>query len=980
MKNLYIKIIKLSAALMLLAVAGANAQALLSGKVSDKDGSLTGVSVSISGAGGTTTDVNGKYAIKLAKGSYTVSFSYIGYLKFSKPVTITNADVVLDVVLVSESSALNEVIVLGGRGTGRTKMESAVPVDVVYANQVNQTTAKPDLMSQLNQAVPSFNYNKQSGGDGTDAVDFASLRGLGFDQTLVLINGKRRHLSAFVNEVGTRGRGNSGTDLNAIPEASIDHVEILRDGASAQYGSDAIAGVINIILRKDINHLNVTGGFSGYNDQKYNSANNVDPYGYYTGSKFDGKTGTIGADYGLAIGKNGGFINIGANYENQGKTYRSIRDTNWQTNPNTLEAQPVARERRAFGDGSVVSGGGMYNMEVPIKGTKTVFYSFGGYNYKHSNVYAYTRSWNYDNGLRQNPTKFPTDANGNLVFVPGIMKVDAPPGTPYNPDNVYYDPQEDVYIKDLSAAVGFRGTTESDWDWDISNNLGRNDFHYWGNNTFNASLPYVPGQPIQTRFDDGGFNFLQNTANADITKRFKGVAQGLQLSFGAEFRYERYQLYAGEPNSYRDGGAKLPVIGSKGQDSLISKASGSEGYPGYQPTTPTQPGDASVADRTNEAAYAEGALDVTKDWVIDGAARVENYSDFGGVSTFKFATRYKVTDNFNLRGSVSTGFRAPSLQQLNFSNTNTTVIGSTLVYTKLVPNYSEIARTAGIPKLKQETSTNYSLGLTWAPVPELNVSVDAYEIKVKNRIVISGLYAQGDAALGTALNNILIAQNIGDAQFFANAVNTTNKGVDIVLDYKKRWDKTHLNILLAGNIQGLTIDKINIPSTFKGSAYDSATFFSDREQYFLKASAPKAKFTLNMEYGVKKLSLGTRFTYYGDVKELGFGETSAPANAPDPFFPYVTLDATGQAIPEIFDFSPKVTTDIYASLKVNKTVLLTVGVDNLFNVHPNTNVIKGSVNPNTGSSFGDSESGGPFEAVQMGFNGMRIFTKITLNF
>ncbi|MDB5143168.1 MAG: iron complex outerrane recepter protein, partial [Mucilaginibacter sp.] len=644
-----------------------------------------------------------------------------------------------------------------------------------------------------------------------------------------------------------------------------------------------------------------------------------------------------------------------------------IRDTNWQTNPNTLEAQPVARERRAFGDGSVVSGGGMYNMEIPLAGTKTTFYSFGGYNYKHSNVYAYTRSWNYDAGLRQNPTKFPTDpTTGALIFVPGIMKVDAPAGAPFDPNNVYYDPQEDVYIKDLSAALGFRGTTQSDWDWDISDNTGRNDFHYWGQKTFNASIPYVAGQPIQTRFDDGGFNFLQNTANADITKRFKGIGEGLQLSFGGEFRYERYSLYAGEPNSYINGGATLP--------DGTAKASGSEGYPGYQPS------DASTVSRTTEGVYSELSFDVTKLWLIDLAERFENYSDFGFVATEKFATRYKLTDNFNLRGSISTGFRAPTLQQLNFSNTNTSIIGGNLVYTKLVPNYSEVAKTAGIPKLTQETSVNYSLGFAWQPTPELSVTVDGYDIIIKNRIVISGLYAAGDPTLGAPLNNILASQGIGDAQFFANAVNTTNRGIDIVLDYKKRWGKNHFNALLAGNIQNLTINKINIPSTFKGSASDSATFFSDREQYFLKASAPKAKFTLNLEYGFDKVSFGTRFTYFGDVKELGFGETSAPANAPDPFFPYVTLDATGAKIPEIFDFSPKITTDLYASLKINKVISWTVGVDNLFNVHPDTNVIKGSVIPNGSSSFGDSESGGPFEAVQMGFNGTRLFTKLTFHF
>ena len=921
---------------------------------------------------GVSTDANGTYQLVLkTAGTYQIKFSAIGLTTKTVSVTLAAGESkVLDVDLVPSSASLSEVVVVGSRGGGRTKIESPVPVDVISVSGLTGTTAKPDLMSQLNQAVPSFNYNKQSGGDGSDAIDFANLRGLGFDQTLVLINGKRRHQSAFVNEVGTRGRGNSGTDLNAIPEAAIDRVEILRDGASAQYGSDAIAGVINIILRKDINHLNISGGFSGYNDQKYNTLNNVDPYGYYTGHKFDGQTFTLGADYGLGIGKNGGFINIGVNYENQGKTFRAIKDTNWSTNPNILEAQPVARERRAFGDGSVVSGGGMYNLELPFADSKTTFYSFGGFNYKHSNVYAYTRSWNYMvNGvsLRSNPTKFPTDpTTGDLIFVPGIMKIDAPPGTPYDPNNVYYDPQEDVYIKDASGAFGIRGTTPGGWDWDISNNTGWNDFHYWGQKTFNASLPYVAGQPIQTRFDDGGFNFLQNTANVDITKRFTEVAQGLQLSFGGEFRYERYDLYAGELNSYVAGGATLP--------DGTPKASGSEGYPGYQPS------DAKIASRTNEAFYVEGDLDITKAWLVDGAARFEHYSDFGGVSTFKLASRYKLTDNFNVRGSISTGFRAPTLQQINFSNTNTSIIGGNLVYTKLVPNYSDVAKTANIPKLTQETSTNYSLGFAWQPVHDLTVTVDGYDIIIKNRIVISGLYAAGDSTLGVPLNTILAQQGIGDAQFFANAVNTTNKGVDIVIDYKTRWENKHFSALLAGNIQSLSIDKINIPKTFKGSPSDSATFFSDREQYFLKASSPKEKFTLNLEYGVNKLSVGTRFTYFGDVKELGFGEAAAPAGAPDPFFPYVTLDATGQPVREIFDFSPKVTTDIYASLKINKNVSWTLGVDNLFNVHPNTNVIKGSVNPNGTSSCGDSESGDPFEAVQMGFKGMRIFTKLTLHF
>ena len=654
----------------------------ISGTVTSEAKPLQGANVRVTPSNaGTSTGSDGKYSLPLKAGTYQVIFSAIGFE--SKTVTVVLAageSKVLDQELTVTSSALNEVVVVGSRGGGRSRIESAVPVDVININNVNDNTAKPDLMSQLNQAVPSFNYNKQSGADGADAIDYGSLRGLGFDQTLVLINGIRRHESAYVDPgESARGRGESGTDLNAIPEAAIDHIEILRDGASAQYGSDAIAGVINIVLKKDINQFTVTGGFSGYDDQKYNTLNYVDPKAYYTGKKFDGQTFNLGANYGIAVGPNGGFLNVGANFEDAGKTFRDAPDL------------AISRERRAFGDGSVESGGGMYNMEVPVKGTNTTFYSFGGYNYKYSQVYAYTRSWDYI-GLRVNPTKFPTDpTTGDLVFVPGVMQVDAPAGAAFDPNNVYYDPEEDVYIKDYSAAFGFKGKTSGGWDWNISNNTGRNDFHYFGANTFNASLPVVSGEPIQTRFDDGGFNYLQNTTNADITKHFDHVAQGMQLSFGAEARYERYQIYAGEPNSYINGGATIPshVTGSKGQDSIIysAKAPGSEGYPGYQP------GDAHVADRGSEAAYAEATIDVTKPWLIDLAERLENYDDFGFVSTEKFATRYKVTHNFNLRGSISTGFRAPSLQQQNFSNTNTTIgAGGVLEYQKTVPNYSDVAK------------------------------------------------------------------------------------------------------------------------------------------------------------------------------------------------------------------------------------------------------------------------------------------------
>ena len=934
----------------------------VTGKITTQTGTpLESVSIRVRSSGeGSRTDKNGFFSIN-AKPDDVLEISSVG---FKVQTVELKGQTDLGIKLQPSFAELSEVIMVGSRGAGRVKTESPVPVDVIHVNDAAQTTAKPDLMSQLNMAVPSFNYNKQSGGDGSDAIDFASLRGLGFDQTLVLVNGKRRHLSAFVNQVGTRGRGNSGTDLNAIPEASIDRIEILRDGASAQYGSDAIAGVVNIILKKDVKHLNINTGLSGFYDHKYNTLNNVDPSQYYTGSQIDGKTFTLGADYGLPIGKNGGFINVGGNYMNQGKTFRQVPDTNWSTNSKALG---VTDWRRAAGDGSVVSGGGMYNMEIPVAGTKTTFYSFGGYNYKHSNVYAWSRRWHRSN----NRVKFPTDAEGNLIFVPSIMRVFGTSDGTISPDNVYYNPQEDVYIQDGSFALGLRGTLKSGWDWDISSVVGKNDFHYFGNKTFNAALP-VGQQATKNRFDDGGFNFLQNTTNLDVSKHFSDVAQGLTVAAGGEFRYERYKLYAGEPDSY--GGNAYYV---KNGDTSY-KATGSEGYPGYQPS------DASVAHRTNVGAYIDITLDVTKNWLVDVAARFENYSDFGFVNTYKFATRYKVTHNFNLRGSISTGFRAPTLQQINFSNTNTNIVGGNLVYAKLIPNYSPAARLIGIPKLTQEQSVNGSLGFSWKPVNNLTFTVDGYWVKMKNRIVITGNFDQSVLPL----KSYLIQNNVSNANFFVNAVNTTNTGIDVVIDYTKRWGKQRFSTLLAGNIQHININKVNVPAALNDTYAHQQAFFSTREEAFLKASAPLAKFSLAVEYAVNNFAIGTHITYFGKLTTQGFGYSSLPgAAAGGPggagisdnssgWDPYVTADDGKSIIAENFVFHPKMTTDVYLSYKISKQVTWFAGVDNIFNVHPDLAVTQGALQ----NSWGDSESGGPFDAVQMGSNGLRMFTKLSFHF
>ncbi len=924
-------------------------------KVTDaKNGNaVTNASVILKATGkGTTANSDGIFNI-LAKSGDVLEVSSIGYK--SQLVKLTNTTQI-SVALQPSSVDLGDVVVVGTRGAPRSKIESAVPIDVIKINQIGLPTAKMDLTSVLNYAAPSFNYNKQSGADGADHIDIGTLRGLGPDQTLVLINGKRRHSTAFVALFGTRGRGESGADLNSFPEAAVDRIEILRDGASAQYGSDAMAGVMNIVLKKDVNHWTINTGWSGYDDTKFNASKFNAGNQYYSGNKIDGGTFSLSANNGLALGKSGGFINFSLDYLSQGKTYRQVDTLNWQSNKNALPY--INTGRRAFGDGSENTYGGMYNLELPIANSKTVFYSFASINAKKSDAYAYTRNFS------AHPERFPVDANGNLIFVPSIMRKS-------NDGETYYNPHIGTNINDGSLAFGFRGITAKNWNWDISVNDGQNSFQYFGDKTFNASNL---GNITQTHFDDGGFKFRQTTANIDFSKQFKKVAQGLNFAYGFEYRNEKYAINKGELASYNNYSPNpiiFPNLIGDGQfDSLRNLASGSQGFPGFSPS------DVVTASRDNQGIYADAEINFTHAFMIDAAARGEHYSDFGYVFTYKLASRIKLDNNLNIRGSISTGYRAPSLQQINFSNTLTSFSGGQLVQSRIARNGDAVSKAAGIPNLKQETSFNTSLGFSWKVAKGLTVTVDGYMVKVKDRVVLSGLFSASDATLPTSFTSQLNALGVATAQFFTNAVNTTNYGLDIVADYNKKWGNKSLKILLAGNIQSMTLDAIHVPTALGGTVLNQKTFYSDREIAFLKASAPKQKFSLSIEYNFRKIGFGTHITYYGDVKLTGFGSPTLDNPNYGGINPQVPSDANGNVlVPEIFDYKEKVVTDVFASYKLCKKISLFVGADNLFNVHPNL-----GVNPLAKGWAGDNESGGPWDSVQMGFNGRRIFTKLSFNF
>ncbi|NLR58140.1 TonB-dependent receptor [Chitinophaga polysaccharea] len=931
----------------------------ISGKVTDAGSGapLEGITVRVKSAPkGTQTNKDGIFTLD-APSTGVLEFSSVG---FNTQEVSINGRTEINVQLVPAVAELTQVVLVGSRSGGRAKTETPVPVDVISVNQAGLPSAKMELTSLLNAAAPSFNYNKQSGSDGADQIDLATLRGLGPDQTLVLINGKRRHQTAFVSVFGTRGRGNSGTDLNAIPESAIDRVEILRDGASAQYGSDAIAGVINIILKKDVNRLTINTGYAGYYDHKFNTHFKSSLQQYESAGAIDGNTVTIGANYGFPIGKNGGFINLSGNFLRQGKTFRQVLDTNLTS----AGGLPINTGRRAHGDGSVTTGGGMLNMEIPVAHSNTTVYAFGGYNYKSSDAYAYTRTLHGYNPLASgHPNRFPiTQKNGNAIFVPGIME-SIP--TPDDLADTIFNPHIQTHIQDASLAAGVRGSLGNNWKWDLSNTLGRNDFHFYGDKTFNASLI---GTASPTHFDDGGFSFLQNTANLTFTKEIPHLGAGFNLALGAEYRYENYKIYAGEEKSWRNF------------DPDTLQASGAQGFPGYRPS------DAVNAKRSNIAGYVDAEWDITTKFLLGAAIRAENYSDFGFTSNYKLAARYKVAPHFNIRGSVSTGYRAPSLQQINYSSQFTNVQGGRITEVKIAPNYSSITKAAGIPDLKQEKSVNASLGFSWKPVNALTITIDGYLVKVKDRIVLSGQFDAGDVTLDPQFRDTLNALRINNAQFFANAVNTTNYGVDIVIDYNKKWNDQHFRALFTGNLQHMNIDKINVPDKLNDSYLHRGEFFSEREQHFVLASAPPVKLGLNLEYGIHKFSVGARVTYYGKIVLLGYGFAGDPAKEGtglpgDPnlegtgISPLVALDSDGTLVPEQFNYNGKAVTDLYASFRFSSHISWFLGADNIFNVHPALGYVPGAK-----LSAYDGETGGPWDAVQMGFNGIRLFTKVAFSF
>ncbi|WP_276875401.1 TonB-dependent receptor plug domain-containing protein [Chryseobacterium joostei] len=799
--------------------------------------------------------------------------------------TLSYAQQVKDTL--AKESKIEEVAITGSRNKKRTVINTPVPIDVIDIKQVSQATGQVEVNQLLQFAAPSFNSNKQSGSDGADAVDPATLRGLGPDQTLLLLNGKRYHQSSLINLFGTKGRGNTGYDMNTIPIGAIKRVEVLRDGASAQYGSDAIAGVINVILN-DRNKGFEGNAFYGMNLFKSPGNNDI-----VSDHKVDGMTFNFNGNLGTKIGSKGGFGNFTAEFINKDYAIRNA-------NPDIYN-QPSLAPRQRFGDAKAQNVYFFGNIELPLSDGLT-FYSRQGFSHRNTKAYAWTRT---------------ADADGNI---PEIY----PTG---------FNPIENTSITDFTFDNGLKFKV-ANWDVDFYNAFGNNRFTYDINNTVNATL----GAKSPTNFYAGGHSLLQNTTGFNAVRQFK-VLEGLNIAFGSEFRYEKFEIIKGEEASYTMYDINGNPVTSSTPESLLVKnplsgevrPGGSQGFPGYS----TDIG----KSRNNFAAYVDTELDITKKWMISIAGRFENYNDFGSTLNGKFATRYAITPQLAFRGSVSTGFRAPSLAQKYYAQQFTNFQGGKLVTIQLASNDSDLANRVGIDQLKQETSVNGSAGFTFN-TGKFTATVDGYYISVKNRIVLTGNFSRDELPLSVQADYPYIDQ----AQFFSNAIDTRTKGIDVILSYNETLGAGKLTATLAGNYNNMEITKVN---TSKQLAGKEDIYLSQRERGFILASAPKTKINLNLNYKISRFNVNLQLVRFDKVTLIGYDDAEQVYN-------------------------PKVTTDISFGYEFSKNLNLTLGSKNVFNRYPTLQT--------TQVTTGNTESGGIFDPVQMGFAGRQVFARLNFKF
>jgi iron complex outermembrane receptor protein len=815
------------------------------------------------------------------------------------------------------TAELEQIIVTGTRVADRSATDTAVPVDVVSATALTNV-GSPELNAALATALPSFNFPRPGLTDGTDTIRPATLRGLAPDQTLVLLNSKRRHAASLVNVNGSIGRGSSAVDLNTIPTTAVQSIEVLRDGASAQYGSDAIAGVLNIRLKEKSDGGDVTMSY-GYRDSSYTTPTTAPPSGATWSapdsgkikkSVSDGETLTVSGWKGFSIGE-AGFLTLSAEYKDQNRTERGGWDFRQQypLTDGSFDPRELTFDRfnAWYGD--------------PDLKQLTLFANFGADLSNGAHLYGWAGYQDRD-AKSAGYYRRALDARNVIEIYPdGFLPIIAPA------------------VTDYSGALGVT------WDWgnwamDSSLVYGYNKMDFTIENTLNRSLGVDSG----TSFDAGGFDYDQLVFNLSGVRQadIGGFASPVNIAAGIEARLENYSIFAGEPDSWQNGGVLLPN-GSP-------TASGAQVFPGFQPK------DVVNEDRTAIGAYIDMEANITEKLLGSVAARVEDYSDFGSNVSGKLALRYDFTENFALRGSVQNGFRAPSLQQQYFTSTATNFSlntqGQSVPVDTLTLKVDDPAAVAlGSKPLDAEKSVNFSVGAVMQLGP-VSLTIDAYQINIDDRIVLSenlgasGTQAQRDAVI--AYLRSLGFDTIGAARFFINGVNTETKGVDIVANWPVQTDGAgYFNFTLAANFNDTEVTKV--PGTPEVDALDPPSdLFARNNVLTFEEGNPKDKFTAAVDWGMERFGATLRATRYG--------------KAVDP--------AGTDASPADFTLASKTLVDLEARFDVTKNVRLALGAENLFDEYPDAFTINRNTTGNTPYS-----NYSPF-----GRSGRFLYGRVSVNF
>jgi len=845
---------------------------------------------------------------KFANASALVLVSCIGSLWVDQNSRVLAQD--------QSGASVSEVIVTGTRQTGVKAADSAAPIEVVGSTALKQT-GFTDLADALAASVPSLNV-EQNGGDAAALVVQAALRGLNPNDTLVLVDGKRRNTTADLGvDGGSAYSGAAAVDLSFIPVAAIDHVEVLTDGAAAQYGSDAIAGVVNIILKKSSSggSVSATGGQ------------------YYEG---DGDTGAWSLNKGFSLGDKG-FANVTVEQRYHDFSEQGYGDRRFTNADGSLasgnDAATVAgvqnstnypNENKVNGDPDYDVYNVFYNAGYDL-GDGVQAYAFGSYGNRNASHYENYRT--------------PEKVEGTTST--GALVLPLPDG---------FDPREQIKEQEYSFTEGLKGKIYG-WNWDLSTVYGEDNDQVYTINSANAQLfPVIqaanatPVNP-QRNFYDGAYIGTELTNTLDFDRSFAvGLASPLNVAFGFEQRRDTYGISAGDPAAYYGGGA--------------------QSFTGYTLT------DQGTHARTNYAIYGDLAADPISHLHLDLAGRYENYSDFGGATVGKVTGRYDFTPDFAVRGTLSTGFRAPTLAEEYYSGTNVSPDSADV---QLPPN-SPASSQAGFGKLKPETSHNYSVGFVYHPIPRLQITADAYDIIIHDRILVSGFLfgsEEGYGANGVVSQGVLNAisargvtldsgLSYAGISLFANAANTRTDGVEVTATYASDFDQLgHVDWSLGFNFNQNAVTKLfPLPDAVTNADFGQTSFLDKSALSALTNSTPEEKVVLQAYWTLAKWSVNLRETVYGPSSE------------------WVSYDGSGTG-DGAFDERIGVTgiTDLDIGYKITKSLKLDIGADNLFNTYP----------PSTPTVGGRPTDGGyvygvPYAFAPWGNNGGYYYGRVTYTF